>query len=128
MLFTGTRCLKDTNNTNNNTQNKLKLMMKTKFFYSKVMLLMLAMILSAQGLWAQKTDPDLIISLGTEFTSVPVGQANFTKPDVSLKTYTDNTKTVVKETISDEGIEKLRDHCRETRNDEYILMPKQKSI
>lgn len=56
MLFTGTTCLKDTNNTNNNTQNKLKLMMKTKFFYSKVMLLMLAMVLSAQGLWADTKD------------------------------------------------------------------------
>lgn len=61
---------------------------------------MLAMVLSAQGLWAQKTDPDLIISLGAEFASVPVGQANFTKPDVSLKTYTDNTKTVVKEDVT----------------------------
>lgn len=102
MLFTGTTCLKDTNNTNNNTQNKLKLMMKTKFFYSKVMLLMLAMVLSAQGLWAQKSTPTMELSpldgsgyLDNEYKEVYPQWGSFAVPTVALYTGTSENRTPV---------------------------------
>lgn len=69
-------------------------MMNLRVFKNKVMLIMLLMALSAQSVWADKVNPTLVITTYPEFNSVPVGQANFTKPDVSLKTYETDGVTV----------------------------------
>ena len=61
---------------------------------SKMILTMLLIVLSAQSVWADKVNPTLVITTYPEFNSVPVGQANFTKPDVSLKTYETDGVTV----------------------------------
>lgn len=67
---------------------------------SKMILTMLLIVLSAQGVWAEKVDPKLLINLSSQFESVPVGQANFTKPDVSLKTYEADGITVKEDVTS----------------------------
>ena len=67
---------------------------------SKMILTMLLIVLSAQGVWAQKVNPKLLINLSDDFKSVPVGQANFTKPDVSLKTYEADGITVKEDVTS----------------------------
>lgn len=75
-------------------------MMILRDIKSKMILTMLLIVLSAQGVWAEKVDPKLLINLSSQFESVPVGQANFTKPDVSLKTYEADGITVKEDVTS----------------------------
>lgn len=75
-------------------------MMILRDIKSKMILTMLLIVLSAQGVWAQKVNPKLLINLSDDFKSVPVGQANFTKPDVSLKTYEADGITVKEDVTS----------------------------
>lgn len=75
-------------------------MMILRDIKSKMILTMLLIVLSAQGVWAEKVNPTLLINLSSEFNSVPVGQANFTKPDVSLKTYEADGITVKEDVTS----------------------------
>ncbi|MBR0489812.1 MAG: hypothetical protein IJJ68_06395 [Prevotella sp.] len=75
-------------------------MMILRVLKNKLLLMMLITVLSAQSVWAQKVEPKLLINLSSEFNSVPVGQANFTKPDVSLKTYEADEITVKEDVTS----------------------------